>query len=150
MLFPHGFAGAGSGDGDDKICAPIILVVEDNPVMARVARVMLEELGYVVEVVEDGAEAIDAISRSHYDAVLMDCQMERMDGYEATKRIRDRDDALGIHTTIIALTTQGLMSDRQKCLDSGMDDYLHKPVSKVQLKRMLDKWLGSRVSRRIT
>jgi two-component system sensor histidine kinase/response regulator len=150
MLFPHGFAGAGSGDGDDKICAPIILVVEDNPVMARVAHVLLEELGYGVEIVENGAEALDAIARSRYSAVLMDCQMDGMDGYEATRRIRERDEGLGIHTTIIALTTQGLISDRQKCLDTGMDDYLHKPVSKEHLKRTLDKWVGDGVSRRIT
>lgn len=148
MLFPHGFAGAHSGDGDDKICAPFILVVEDNSVMQRVAKLQLEELGYRVDIAENGVEALACMQRFEYDLILMDIHMTEMDGYETTRRIRENDAARGAHTTIVALTTQGLASDRQRRLDTGMDDYLHKPVTKDQMKKMLDKWLMRRSSQR--
>jgi CheY-like chemotaxis protein len=141
MLFPHGPAGAASSDGEDRTCAPVILVVEDNHVMQRVARLQLEELGYRVEIAHNGVEALGCLERYNYDLILMDCQMDEMDGFEATKRIRESDAARGSRMTIIALTTQGLASDRQKCLDTGMDDFLLKPVGKDQMKKMLDKWL---------
>jgi CheY-like chemotaxis protein len=147
MLFPHGLTGAGSGDGEDRTCAALILVVEDNHVMQRVARLQLEELGYRVDVAENGIEALNRLERNDYDLIFMDCHMDEMDGYEATKRIRESDAERGAHTTIIALTTQGLASDRQRCLDTGMDDFLLKPVGKDQMKKMLDKWLAPRPRR---
>jgi CheY-like chemotaxis protein len=144
MLFPHSRSGAGNGDRDDVILAPVILVVEDNPVMQRVALMHLEELGYRVETAVNGVEAVTATERANYDLILMDCHMDQMDGYEATKRIRENDAVRGTHTTIVALTTQSLAGDREKCLQSGMDDYMRKPVSKNQMKKMLDKWLAGR------
>jgi CheY-like chemotaxis protein len=144
MLFSHGPAGAKSGDGNDKIYAPAILVVEDNPVMQRVTKMQLEELGYRVDIAENGVEALQVLEQMSFDIIFMDCQMSEMDGYEATRRIRETDSICGTHTTIIALTTQGLVADRQRCLEVGMDDYLHKPVTKDQLKKMLDKWLAGR------
>jgi signal transduction histidine kinase/DNA-binding response OmpR family regulator len=118
----------------------LVLVVEDNLINQRVARLQLEEFGYHVDVVNNGAEAIEAIEHLEYDIVLMDCAMPVMDGYEATRRIRKMDALAGKRTKIIALTAHSLIGDREKCLACGMDDYLSKPVSAAQLKETLERW----------
>jgi two-component system, sensor histidine kinase and response regulator len=115
-----------------------ILLVEDNPVNQRVARAMLEHLGFDVEVVADGAEAVNAATRAPHQAILMDCQIPVMDGYQATAKIR-RLEGASTHIPIIAVTGSG-MSDQQRCLDSGMDDYLTKPLSLKVLAAVLDRW----------
>ena len=121
-----------------------ILVVEDNSVNQEVARTMLEQLGCSVEVAGNGREALEATGRARYDLVLMDCQMPEMDGFEATRRIRARE---AVSTTgtprlpIVALTAHVLESDRQACLAAGMDDYLSKPFTRLQLERLLTRWL---------
>lgn len=119
----------------------LILVVEDNAINQRVARLQLEDFGYHVDVANNGAEALEALERVQYDIVLMDCAMPIMDGYEASRRIRKMDAMSGNRTKIIALTANSLAGDREKCLACGMDDYLSKPVSAVQLKETLDRWL---------
>lgn len=118
-----------------------VLLVEDNIVNQKVALKMLEKLGYSANLANDGIEAIAMLADKHYDLVLMDVQMPRLDGYETTAKIRSsgRNEA---HIPIIAMTANAMNSDRQKCLDAGMDDYLSKPVKADILAEMLKKWLA--------
>ncbi len=114
-----------------------ILLAEDNIVNEQVAVGMLRKLGVHVDAVADGQAALDAVARQTYDLVLMDCQMPVMDGYEATRHIRNAE----CHIPIIALTAHAMVGDRDKCLASGMDDYLAKPVDMQLLGGILEKWL---------
>ena len=115
-----------------------ILVAEDNAVNQRVVRTMLRRLGYRVDVAANGLEALRALEELAYDLVLMDCQMPQMDGYEATRRLRARE-PLGRPTKVIALTANAMKGDRERCLDAGMDDYLHKPIRLQDLRSMIEK-----------
>ena len=116
-----------------------ILVVEDNEVNQLVAVELLTELGHIPEVVGNGAEAVKAVATRHYDAVLMDCQMPVMDGYEATGRIRKLP-GVASRIPIFALTAHALPGDRTKALEAGMDAYLSKPLAENALVKMLDRW----------
>jgi PAS domain S-box-containing protein len=116
-----------------------ILLAEDNPVNQRVARAMLEHLGFDVDVVADGAEAVKAATGAEYQAILMDCQMPDLDGYEATTEIR-RLQGASPRVPIIAVTASAMKSDKQRCLAAGMDDYLPKPLTLKALASMLDRW----------
>jgi CheY-like chemotaxis protein len=123
---------------------PRILVAEDNVVNQRVVVKTLERLGYRVDVVANGVEAVDAVARLPYAAVLMDCQMPELDGYEATRAIRAWERAAmrgGQRLPIIALTANALATDREQCLASGMDDYLAKPLRPETLATTLERWL---------
>jgi CheY-like chemotaxis protein len=107
-----------------------VLVVDDNPVNRRIAEAMLRRLGCVVETADDGAAALEAWSAAPWDLVLMDCQMPVLDGYDATRRIREVEAESGRrHTQVVALTAHALAGDREVCLAAGMDDYLTKPVT---------------------
>ncbi len=120
-----------------------VLVVEDNQVNQRLATKMLERLGCSVDVAADGVEAVDAVFRQPYAAVFMDCQMPELDGYEATEEIRRREAATGrARTPIIAMTAAAMAGDDQRALDSGMDDYLAKPVRLADLGDTLARWLA--------
>jgi CheY-like chemotaxis protein len=130
-----------SGPGETPSGSGRILVAEDNPVNQFVARQLLETLGYEVEVVDDGAKAVDAVAAGSYAAVLMDCQMPVMDGYEASSTIRSREDG-DARIPIIALTAGAMEGDVDRCLAAGMDDHLPKPVRLEELSRTLDTWLS--------
>ena len=139
-------AGAGKGASDSSRLSlrPLrILLAEDNRVNQQVATAVLTRMGHMVEVANDGREALEAIRRSGedahhhaYDLVLMDCQMPEMDGYEATRAIR----ALGPPGAlpIVAMTANAYPEDRLRCLEAGMDHYIAKPVSSQQLLNLLD------------
>ena len=116
-----------------------LLLVEDNEVNQMVAAGMLQLEGFVVDVVGNGAEALEHVMRSDYDAVLMDVQMPVMDGLQATRAIRQL--LKGQRLPIIALTANAMLEDRQLCLDAGMNDYISKPIEPGALTRVLERWL---------
>ncbi|MGA2471458.1 MAG: ATP-binding protein [Solirubrobacteraceae bacterium] len=129
-------------------CAPappgdslgVVLVAEDNPVNQIIAARMLEKLGYGLELVADGNQALEAIAKTDYAAVLMDCQMPAMDGYEATREIRRREHGAA-HLPIVAMTANAMSGDRAKCLAAGMDDYISKPMRAALLGDILSRCL---------
>ncbi len=118
-----------------------ILVAEDNAANLKVAVRMVERLGYRADVAGNGSEALHALDRVPYDAVLMDCQMPEMDGYEATREIR-KAERNGRHVPIIAMTASAMAGDRERCLAAGMDDYISKPVKLHIVAAVLERWLG--------
>jgi len=116
-----------------------VLVVEDNAANLKVAVRMIERLGYRADMAGNGMEAVKALGNLDYDAVLMDCQMPEMDGYEATRRIRRQEHS---HTPIIAMTASAMSGDRERCLAAGMDDYISKPIKMHVVAAVLERWLG--------
>ena len=116
-----------------------ILLVEDNLVNQSVMEAMLRSLGFDVGLATDGAEAVELISQQPFDAVLMDCRLPLVDGYEATRRIRQLPQGEGL--PIIALTANVLEGDRERCLAAGMNDYLSKPFKRTDLQLTLRRWL---------
>ena len=122
---------------------PRILVAEDNPVNQKLIARLLEKMDYRADVAANGLEAIDALARIPYAAVLMDCQMPEMDGFEATAEIRKRDREKGTHTPVIAVTAHAMKGDRERCLAAGMDDYISKPVKTDDLRTSLNRFLKS-------
>jgi PAS domain S-box-containing protein len=125
--------------GDTQL--PQVLLVEDNDVNRSLAQRQLAQLGVSCHAVASGAEALEALRRGAYAVVLMDCRMPEMDGFEATRRIRDRETKLGLHTPIIALTADNRPEDRGACLAAGMDDHVGKPMTTDDLHRALVRWL---------
>lgn len=121
-----------------------ILLAEDNLVNQEVGRSMLETFGCSVDIAQNGVEALQLLDSRNYDLVFMDCQMPRMDGYEATREIRKKEQAGSAHIPIIAMTAHAMTGDREVCLAAGMDDYVSKPFSMLQLSRKLDQWFAGR------
>ncbi|MET3433651.1 signal transduction histidine kinase [Herbaspirillum seropedicae] len=119
-----------------------ILMAEDTEINRQLLRILLARKGCILQEVENGLQAVEAIRTGHYDLVLMDCMMPIMDGYQATAEIRAHEAARGLpRTPIIALTASAIEGDRQRCLDAGMDDYLSKPFTQVGLMQTVEKWL---------
>ena len=119
-----------------------VLVVEDNPLNTKVIERILTRSGYQCQCCENGEEALRAISQGAFSCILMDCQMPVMDGYEATRRIRQAEIDTGAHIPIIAVTANALAEDRKLCLQAGMDEYLKKPVRKQELVDTLVEFVG--------
>ena len=119
-----------------------ILVAEDNRVNQKVITRMLQKLGHRVDVVANGLEAVNALRRSAYDLVFMDCQMPEMDGFGATRAIRAGEAGTPRRIPIVALTANAMHGDREQCLAAGMDDYIAKPVTKQTLAAALERWGG--------
>ncbi len=140
-------ATAGSGhveEGSLQLGDIRLLLAEDNPVNQEVAISMLEMLGCRVDLAANGREVLEALDHSQYDLILMDCQMPELDGFEATAAIRrrEREAQDGGHVPIIAVTANAMEGDREQCLQAGMDDYLSKPFSRVQLLELLNRWFA--------
>jgi CheY-like chemotaxis protein/HPt (histidine-containing phosphotransfer) domain-containing protein/anti-sigma regulatory factor (Ser/Thr protein kinase) len=119
-----------------------ILVAEDNPINQLVAVRLLESLGYVVETVQTGRQAVEAMRQGQYDLVLMDCHMPELDGFAATEAIRRDEAARGQHTPIVAVTADALAGDVQKSLAAGMDDHLAKPITPERLAAVVGQWMA--------
>jgi len=116
-----------------------ILLVEDNPVNRRLAQHVLEKEGYTVVAEDNGAAALKTLERKHFDLVLMDVQMPRMDGIETTTAIRNREKITGGYTPIVALTAHAMVGDRERCLKAGMDGYLIKPIQPATLLEAIER-----------
>jgi len=124
-----------------------ILVAEDNATNQTVVRAMLQKLQFQVDVVSNGAEAVEAAERTHYDLILMDVQMPEMDGFEATRLISvSSPSSPNAHTPIIALTAHAIQGDRERCLQAGMSDYLSKPILPQELRAMIARWCTPSIS----
>lgn len=125
---------------DDKICRPNVrvLLVEDNKVNQKVTEMMLRKAGCIIDVAENGNDAVQAYRSGHQDIILMDCNMPGVDGYEATYRIRSMDEPL-CNVPIIAVTAHALEGDKKKCIECGMSDYLSKPISKSKLIEIINR-----------
>jgi two-component system sensor histidine kinase/response regulator len=124
-----------------------VLLVEDNPVNQKVAIRMLQKLGCVVELAENGQQALEKLERASYDIVLMDMQMPIMDGLTATRLLRQREQQTGHHQVVIALTANAMQTDRELCLEAGMDDYLSKSLTLDALQVMLLRWVAQHKQR---
>ena len=118
-----------------------LLLAEDHPLNQKVAVLLLERLGFRMHVVADGAQAVTAVQKYDFDAVLMDCHMPGVDGFEATRRIRVLERDSNKHVPIIAVTALAMAGDRERCLAAGMDDYVTKPIDRDLLHQKLVYWI---------
>ncbi|MDI3271431.1 ATP-binding protein [Pseudomonas sp. MDT1-16] len=125
----------GNGDGEGRN----VLLVEDNPVNQTVIEAMLRSLGFTVSVATDGAQAVRSAESLIFEAILMDCRLPIIDGYEATRQIRQLPGCADL--PIIALTANALQGDREACLSAGMNDYLAKPFKRTDLQQILQRWV---------
>ncbi len=118
-----------------------ILMAEDNAINQRVGKLILQRAGFTIDLVSDGNEALEAHRKNPYDLILMDCQMPIMDGFEASRSIRQLEQPQPV---IIAVTANALVGEREKCLSAGMNDYLSKPFQADQLISLVKKWGATR------
>jgi len=142
---PTSNAGSSTGEkpGDQPRTdePPRILMAEDNLINQRVGKLILQRAGFAIDLVADGSEAVEAHRANPYDLILMDCQMPIMDGFEASRQIRLLEQP---QPTIIAVTANALVGERERCLGAGMDDYLSKPFQAEQLVGIVKKWAAIR------
>jgi len=117
----------------------IILVAEDNEINQKMIKTMLTRQGHTIDIASNGLEAVEKAGQKPYDLIFMDIQMPGMDGYSATKRIRQQEGSVW-HTPIIAMTAHALSGDREKCLNAGMDDYVTKPIDVQKLFQVIEHW----------
>ncbi|HEX4975604.1 MAG TPA: response regulator [Pseudomonadales bacterium] len=128
----------GSNSGNEQSCS--VLLVEDNNVNQLIASTLLAKLGCQVRVVSNGVEALGCLAEKTFDLILMDCVMPLMDGYETTRKIREKESALKRHTPIIAMTAMATEENERHCFEAGMDDYLTKPITLAALEFKLQRW----------
>jgi PAS domain S-box-containing protein len=127
-----------SSAGSYKSFGLKILLAEDNAINAKVTKILLEKKGHSVTGAVNGREALDKLKNGSFDLVLMDVQMPEMDGFEATRLIREKENGNGFHVPIIAMTAHALKGDRERCLEAGMDGYVSKPIRAGELYRSID------------
>jgi CheY-like chemotaxis protein len=119
----------------------LILVVEDNTGNQFSLKAVLSHFGYSTQVASNGEEALEACAHDSFELILMDCLMPILDGYQTTQQIREIESGLSRHTPIVGVTACALEGDREKCLAAGMDDYIAKPLSLEEFKRVIGRWL---------
>jgi signal transduction histidine kinase/CheY-like chemotaxis protein len=134
----------GKNQPDIQLAKLKILLAEDNIVNQRVANKMLTKLGCMVEIAPNGQEAVNLLEEKHFDLILMDCQMPVLDGYQATRKIRNMESEEKRKIKIIAMTANAMKGDREKCIEAGMDDYISKPVKKKIISDCLLSWFGEK------
>lgn len=127
--------------GGAKFPGKRVLVVEDYAINQEIMQDMLELMDCTVDIAENGKQALDMVKKQHYDAILMDVQMPELDGYGATREIRQRETDGDKRSVILAITANAMVGDREKCLAAGMDDYLAKPIELDKLEGLLKKYL---------
>jgi len=118
------------------------LVAEDNSANQQLALLQLRELGFPARAFANGLEAVEAFKTGAYSLILMDCQMPEMDGFQATRAIRELEASSDRHIPIIAMTAQAMPNDRDACIESGMDDYIAKPITAQRLDQALARWIA--------
>jgi len=119
-----------------------VLLAEDTEMNRMLVRILLTRMGFEVDEVENGQQAVDALARKRYDLVLMDCMMPVMDGYEATRILRAREAAAGQERVpVIALTASAIAGDRERCRQAGMDDYMTKPFQVDDFTAIVQRYL---------
>ncbi|KZY68575.1 MULTISPECIES: response regulator [unclassified Oleiphilus] len=116
-----------------------MLLVDDNAINRTVAELMLDKVGVEVIMAEDGKQAVDTLNEQSIDLVFMDCQMPVMDGYEASRTIRQLSNPLKRDVPIVAMTANAMKGDKEMCLEAGMDDYISKPVEAQLLYELMSK-----------
>ncbi len=141
---PHSAAIPAGAPVPSSGAAPRILLVEDAPVNQKVAMSMLRRLHCMVQLANNGLEALAAMDTESFDLVLMDCQMPVMDGFSATRERRRREAEGAPRLAIAAMTAHAMQGDRERCLDAGMDDYVTKPISTEKIAELLERWLPGR------
>jgi PAS domain S-box-containing protein len=126
-----------------------ILLAEDHPVNQHLVVALLTKRGHLMKVAMNGRQAVDMFAQEQFDAVLMDVQMPEMNGFEATREIREREKALNVRTPIIAMTAYAMKGDRERCLAAGMDTYLSKPIKADELLNILENMISKSDSNRV-
>ena len=116
-----------------------ILLAEDNIINQKVAVHILDKSGHKVFVANNGQEALEALKKDRYDLILMDVQMPKIGGFEATASIREKEKKTGSHIPIVAMTAHAMKGDRERCLEAGMDDYISKPLKAEELIKTIDR-----------
>ncbi len=129
--------GSDAGAARDRLVR--VLLVDDNIVNQRLAARLLQHLGCEVAVASSGREAVELVTFQPQDLIIMDCQMPDLDGYEATRRIREFESS-DRRTPIVAMTAYAMRGDRERCMTAGMDDYYSKPVTGDEFIEMIRKW----------
>ncbi|MGP8283987.1 MAG: response regulator, partial [Desulfomonilaceae bacterium] len=121
-----------------------VLLAEDNVINQKLAATILQKVGHLVTIAENGKEVLRKIETSHFDVILMDVQMPEMDGFQATRAIREKEKITGGHTPIFAMTAHAMSGDREKCLAEGMDGYISKPINAQELLENIDRVVSQR------
>ena len=130
------------GKSQSAVSGRQVLLIEDNPVNQKLAELILKKWGCNVIIAENGKKALDILKNKQFDFILMDCQMPEMDGFEATKAIRKKESKTGAHIPIIAMTALAMKTDKERCIQAGMDAYISKPIKQDELLKVITEILS--------